>query len=139
LPATAQIVAAINAVRAQARSCGGTAFAASAPLAWNTQLAAAAQGHSDDMATQNYFSHVSLDGRQFDQRAAAAGYTGGFLAENIAAGQGTLAVTLQTWIASPGHCANLMSPDYKDVALACASKNGTTYGKYWTLMAGAAL
>jgi uncharacterized protein YkwD len=30
-----------------------------------------------------------------------------------------------------------MSPDYKDVALACASKSGTTYGMYWTLMAGA--
>jgi uncharacterized protein YkwD len=137
LPAPAQILAAINAVRAQARNCGSTSYAAAAPLAWNTQLATAAQGHSDDMASHNYFSHTSLDGRQFDRRAADAGYPGGFLAENIAAGQTTLQSTLNTWIGSPGHCANLMSPDYKDVALACASKSGTTYGMYWTLMAGA--
>ncbi len=137
LPTQAQILAAINAVRAQARSCGGTRYAAAAALAWNNQLASAAQGHSDDMASHNYFSHTSRDGREFDQRAAAAGYPGGFLAENIAAGQGNLTSALQTWTNSPGHCTNLMSPDYTDVALACASKSGSTYGTYWTLMAGA--
>jgi uncharacterized protein YkwD len=137
LPDTAQILAAINAVRASARSCGGTTYPAAAPLAWSNQLASAAQGHSDDMASHNYFSHTSLDGRAFDQRAAAAGYTGGFMAENIAAGQTSLQSTLNSWTSSPGHCANLMSPDYQDVGLACASKIGTAFGTYWTWMAGA--
>ncbi|MEY2688029.1 MAG: hypothetical protein RL375_2227 [Pseudomonadota bacterium] len=137
LPAPAQILAAVNAVRAQALNCGTKAYAAAAPLAWNAALASAAQGHSDDMASLNYFSHTSRDGRQFDQRASQAGYTGGFLAENIAAGQGSLQSALNSWVGSPGHCANLMDPDYTDVALACATRSGTTYGTYWTLMAGA--
>jgi uncharacterized protein YkwD len=106
-------------------------------MAWNTALATASQGHSDDMAAQNYFSHTSQDGRQFGQRAANAGYVGGALAENIAAGQATLQGVLDSWLGSPDHCANLMNPRYRDVALACAQRTGSDFGSYWTLMAGA--
>jgi uncharacterized protein YkwD len=137
LPDTAHLLAAINAVRTTARSCGGTAYAAAPPLVWNAQLGVAAQAHSTDMALQNYFSHTSLDGRTFGTRAAAAGYAGGALAENIAAGQMSLDAALNTWLGSPLHCANLMNSRYVDVALACASRAGSNYGMYWTLLSGA--
>jgi len=42
----ADLLAAINAARAQARSCGGTAYAATAPLAWNAKLTQAAAARS---------------------------------------------------------------------------------------------
>ncbi|MFM2069365.1 MAG: hypothetical protein RLZZ584_4274 [Pseudomonadota bacterium] len=136
-PTAAQMLAAINAVRASARNCGATAYPPAAALVWNDALAGAAQGHSDDMAQQNYLSHTSRDGREFGQRAAAAGYNGGLMAENIAAGQTTLQGVINTWLGSPDHCANLMGANYRDVALACASRSGADFGTYWTWMAGA--
>ena len=45
------------------------------PLAWNAQLAQAAQGHSQDMATNQYQSHTGSDGSTPQQRMQAAGYT----------------------------------------------------------------
>ncbi|MEY4749543.1 MAG: hypothetical protein RIQ60_1757 [Pseudomonadota bacterium] len=137
LPAMPQLLAAINALRASPRNCGSTAYPAAPPLAWNNALAQAAQAHSEDMALQNYFDHTSLDGRSFGARASAAGYAGNALAENIAAGQNSLPAAISTWLGSPGHCANLMNARYTDTALACASRAGSNYGVYWTLMAGA--
>ena len=37
-------------------------------------------------------------------------------------------------MASDGHCANLMNPNYRHVGMACASGTATSrYTKYWTL------
>ena len=46
------------------------------PLAWNADLASAAQSHSDDMATNQFQSHTGSDGSSPDQRMQNAGYTG---------------------------------------------------------------
>jgi uncharacterized protein YkwD len=40
------------------------------------------------------------------------------------------------WLASEGHCNNIMESSFNDVALACVSQPGTTYGKYWTMELG---
>ena len=73
-----QVLVLVNQRRASGATCGGTAYPAVAPLTLNLQLRDAARGHSQDMATNNYFSHTSLDGRTFDQRIRQAGYAGGF-------------------------------------------------------------
>lgn len=127
----------INAYRAQGASCGtkGT-FPAAAALAWNTALANAAYGHSKDMADNNYFSHTSQDGRTFDQRITAAGYSWHAAGENIAAGQPSVQVVVDGWMKSDGHCANIMSATFKDMGLACARNASSTYGIYWTLDLG---
>jgi uncharacterized protein YkwD len=36
------------------------------------------------------------------------------------------------WLASAGHCANLMNPVYKDFGAACVRNDATTYERYWT-------
>ena len=61
----------------------------------------------------------------------------GLQARGIAAGTATVQATLDLWISSPGHCANLMGASYKDAALACASTTTAQFGRYWTFMAGA--
>ncbi|HZV82336.1 MAG TPA: CAP domain-containing protein, partial [Geobacteraceae bacterium] len=53
-------------------------------LSWDTELHDAARGHSVDMATNNYFSHTSQDGRTFSDRIQAAGYQYSTAGENIA-------------------------------------------------------
>jgi uncharacterized protein YkwD len=123
----------INTARAQARSCGATAYAATTALAWNDQLFAAAARHSADMAVNNYFSHVGRDGRSPSDRVTAEGYTWRTTGENIAAGYGSIDTVMAGWLASPGHCANIMNTGYADVAVACVQATGATFSTYWTM------
>ncbi len=129
----------VNAARAAGGSCGSSgSFAPSAPLAWNTALAQAALVHSDDMVAGDFFSHTGSDGSSAGARASAAGYSAGTWGENIAAGQRTVAAVMQSWMASPGHCANILRASYRDIGLACVAGTGDSrYGTYWTMVLGA--
>jgi uncharacterized protein YkwD len=103
------------------------------PLVRNDNLRLSARGHSQDMAAQNYFNHVSLDGRTFTERILNAGYTGSApLAENIAAGYGTPEAVVDGWMNSAGHCAQIMSGGYRSIGIGHAYRQGSPYGRYWT-------
>jgi uncharacterized protein YkwD len=106
-----------------------------APLVENPLLAAAAQGHADDMAARGYFSHTSQDGRSFDQRIRAAGYGGGSMAENIAWGGGSLGTPrriVAAWMSSAGHRANILNGGLVDsgVGVAARTPQGGSGGTY---------
>jgi len=102
------------------------------PLAWDDSLFAAATGHSTDMAEQDYFSHESLDGRQFYERILAAGYEYNTCGENIAAGYSTPAAVMNGWMNSPGHRANILNTAFCDIGVGYAFGSASTYGHYWT-------
>jgi uncharacterized protein YkwD len=123
---------AVNAARATARYCGADYFPAVAPLAWNAQLAQAAAGHSHDMADNDYSSHTGLDGRSAKDRIDATGYVGSYWGENIYGGPGSVDAAMTGWLASAGHCANIMNSHFEDFGAACASNASSTYGNYWT-------
>lgn len=135
----AELLQRVNARRAAGATCGARgSFAPSADLVWNSALTQAATAHSQDMAAQNYFSHTSLDGRTLDQRVTATGYHWRALAENIAAGYRTIQVVVDGWMASDGHCANIMNPNLRDIGVACAPGTATNaYSNYWTMDLGA--
>jgi uncharacterized protein YkwD len=103
-----QVVVLVNQARAAA-GCG--------PVRLNAQLTAAAQAHSDDMAANGYFSHTSLDGRTFDQRIRAAGYTGGYLGENIAQGQRGAQAVHDAWMSSSGHRRNILDCNFDAIGM----------------------
>lgn len=124
-----------NAARAQARTCGATSFAAAPALTYNAQLEQAAQGHATDMATRNYFSHTSQDGRTMAQRITATGYAWRTIGENIAAGQTTPEQVVAGWLASEGHCRNIMNPGFRELGVGYAP--GGSYGHYWVQNFGA--
>lgn len=132
----AQVLQWVNALRAAGAVCGTTIYAAAAPLNWNSLLLKAASGHASDMASNNYFSHDSLDGRTVAQRISDAGYSYSAAAENIAAGDTTVQSVLTHWLNSPGHCVNMMSATYRDIGVACARSATSTYGYYWTMNLG---
>jgi uncharacterized protein YkwD len=128
-----QVLTLVNQRRGVGASCGGTPYPAVPALSMNGNLRDAARAHSQDMASQNYFSHTSLDGRTFDQRIHNAGYSGAFpLGENIAAGQSTPAAVVDAWMASPGHCTNIMSNGFRSIGVGYAFSSGSTYRSYWT-------
>lgn len=129
----------VNARRASGGSCGTRgSFSPTAALQWNGALTQAAAGHSQDMAALNYFSHTSADGHTPDQRISAAGYPWRAYGENIAAGYSTVQAAVDAWLASDGHCANIMNPGLRDIGVACVPGTGTsTYPNYWTMDLGA--
>ncbi|MBD9562717.1 CAP domain-containing protein [Pseudomonas sp. PDM09] len=131
-----KLLEAMNSARAQTRQCGTQAFAATAPLAWNATLGSAAETHSRAMANNNYFDHKDRDGRTPGDRAELAGYAGQQVGENIAAGQDTVRKVVDGWLASPGHCANLMNPQFRELGAAYAVDPKSDAGIYWTAMFG---
>jgi uncharacterized protein YkwD len=131
-----KLLAEINIARSRPHQCGTQAFAATTPLAWNATLATAAETHSRSMANNNYFDHKDRDGRTPGDRAELAGYSGQQIGENIAAGQDTVRKVVDGWVASPGHCANLMNPGFQELGAAYAVDPKSDSGIYWTAMFG---
>lgn len=60
-----------------------------------------------------------------------AGYSWKAVAENVAAGQSTAEEAVRTWLESPGHCENLMSPGYSETGIAHAINREAEKGIYW--------
>lgn len=107
-----------------------------APLTEESHLDAAAQGHSEDMAENNYFDHTDLSGGKPWDRTTAAGYTSGWVGENIAAGYGSPFQLMTGWMKSSGHCANILNSPYKEIGIGVAMMAGSKYGIYWTMVLG---
>lgn len=139
-----ELLDAINKERSKTQVCGdrGT-FPAVSPLTWNPNLYAAALEHSTDLAYSNTFSHDG-SGTEYDitgngtpskfyERVAANGYSNYYTAgENIAGGQRSLEEVMKAWMASPGHCVNIMKSTYTEVGVAIVIKNDSNYQVYWT-------
>ncbi|MGB3444348.1 MAG: CAP domain-containing protein, partial [Actinophytocola sp.] len=102
-----EIVSLVNSFRGEA-GCG--------PVTADSQLAAAAQAHAEDMSRRDYFSHDSLDGRSFDERIRNAGYPSPG-AENIARGARTAERVMQLWMDSDGHRRNILNCDLKTLGV----------------------
>ena len=92
------------------------AAAGCAPLAVDDRLVAAAQLHSEDMAANDYMDHTSLDGRSPWDRAKAQGYPNPG-AENVAKGYRTAEDVVRAWMDSPGHRANILSCDLREIGV----------------------
>ncbi len=102
-----QVVSLVNSFRADA-GCD--------PVKVDDRLTAAAQGHAEDMSENDYFSHVSQDGRTFDQRIRDAGYPSPG-AENIARGAQTAEQVMQMWMDSDGHRRNILNCDLNAIGV----------------------
>lgn len=103
-----------------------------ARLSWNEQLQQAAYIHSSHMAKYEFFSHTDLEGKEVSHRVHDQGYNWRAVGENISAGAVDVEAVMAGWLASPGHCANIMSADFTEMAAAVVTNNATYYGSYWT-------
>jgi uncharacterized protein YkwD len=96
-----------------------------APLQPNGRLEAAAQRHSDEMASDDYVEHNGLRGDTPQSRMRAAGYLYGSqlgfeIGENLGWGTlwlGTPRAIVAAWMASPGHRENILDPRYRDTGI----------------------
>jgi uncharacterized protein YkwD len=127
------ILEGVNAARAAGQVCGSQAFPPAPPLRWNEQLGEAALAHSSDMAAKRYFNHTGKDGSVVGDRARRAGYSWTRIGENIAFGSYTPQDVLAGWLASPGHCSNIMNRDFTEMGAAYAVTPEQRSGViYWT-------
>jgi uncharacterized protein YkwD len=110
----------VNLARARGRICGRERFPASNPLALSQPLLSAAAAHARDMARYGYFEHRARNGSEPKDRVRRAGYRPKLTGENIAFGPETAEEVVAGWLASPGHCANLMDPRFRDMGVAVA-------------------
>ncbi|MFL5738867.1 MAG: CAP domain-containing protein [Flavisolibacter sp.] len=113
-----RIIKLINEARAKGCTCGDTWYAAVPALGWNNQLEAAALAHSNDMMKNKYFAHTGSDASTAGMRIEDAGYTWRNYGENIGQGYKTEDEVVDGWLHSPGHCRNIMSKDFKEMAVA---------------------
>ncbi|RZL35943.1 MAG: CAP domain-containing protein [Rubrivivax sp.] len=123
---------ALNAVRAQAQSCGAAAPA----LRWHALLGASAHRHALELADRDRLDHVSASGATLRTRLREAGYAMRVSGENLAGGPVTLDEALAQWLASAGHCQNLMLADFQEFGLACVTGPGKLQ-RYWVLQLAA--
>lgn len=100
----------------QQRSANGLAT-----LALNGQLNSAAQAKANDMAAKDYWSHTSPDGSQPWDFIIAAGYSYNNAGENLAYGALTSEQTVQAWMDSPGHRANILNTKFMQVGFGFAN------------------
>lgn len=127
------ILDAVNLARASARTCGEHAYPPAPALTWSEPLTAAALAHSTDMAAKKYFSHRAPDGSMVGERATRARYSWRVVGENIAGGQTSADEVVAAWLASPGHCSNIMEPRFTDMGAAYAIRTERYPGRvYWT-------
>ena len=124
-----RVVELVNKARSEGRRCGRESFPPTAPLAAATPLQAAAQAHAGDMAAREYFAHRGSDGSEPRDRVRRAGYSPRLTGENIAFAAETAEEVVAGWLASPGHCANIMDARFRHtgVGFATARKEGHIY------------
>jgi hypothetical protein len=127
------------------------------PLKSNERLAAAAQTHSDAMATRDFIMHCDPDTRLgFAHRVGSTGYRPGLATENLEAGPESADAVMQAWMSDSGQRFNLLA-DYREIGVGYradpndfSSKRSTSqgeschadrhldgyYGHYWTQVFG---
>ena len=92
------------------------------------ELELAAQRHSDDMVARDYFEHVAPDGSSPGDRIEAAGYDWWAYGENIAVGFRTPRAVMEGWMRSPGHCRNVLGPNFTQLGVGVATVAATIGG-----------
>jgi uncharacterized protein YkwD len=122
----------VNEARAVGHQCGSEYFGPADPVTWHRRLKRAAQRHSNDMATNDFFDHMGSHGSQPSHRVSAAGYAWSTVGENIAAGFSSARAVITGWLDSPGHCANIMNPNFTQMGVARAINRDAEYETYWT-------
>jgi uncharacterized protein YkwD len=109
-------------------------------LDWDNSLAANARVKSDDMLTNNYFSHTSPDGKtlkdRFQDEKPASIRNISRVGENIyMAARLDFSTDIKTqarlivdgWMTSPGHRRNILDPNYTHLGVGVSAKDKMCY------------
>ena len=99
------------------------------PLRLNDELMAGAKIRAEEIT--RHFSHDRPDGKSCFTVLRNRNRT---LGENIAAGNATPEAVVDQWMHAPGHRANILNKDFKELGVGYYYKKGSEYGHYWIQM-----
>lgn len=105
-----------------------------AALTVNQQLMNAAQGHSLDMACNDFLEHSGSDGTWVGNRLDNAGYTNSYYLEVIAIGLPQDA--MNQWKNDPTHWDTIINSRVKEIGVGYVYNKFSSYGGYWTVDMG---
>lgn len=100
-----------------------------AKLTFSNSLRDLARAHSDDMFKRGYFSHYTPEGLSPFDRMEKAHITYEYAGENLALAPST-PLAMQGLMNSPGHRANILSPNFHQVGIGVI--DGGIYGMMFT-------
>jgi len=98
------------------------------PLTLSASLTASTQIRAEEICTE--LSHTRPNGTPWYTVNSLA------MAENIAAGQGSVPAAFNAWMNSAGHKANIMNPSYRTVGVAGYYCPSGSYKFYWAQLFG---
>ncbi len=128
-----EIIQLVNEQRAKGADCHTKGmFKAAPPVALNELLRCAARNQSVDMDTRKFFDHENPDHQHPWDRMTEAGYDYVWAGENIAEGYITPEAVMLAWMASDGHCANIMKADFTEIGVGYFARDAP----YWTQVFG---
>jgi uncharacterized protein YkwD len=91
----------------------------------NSRLDRAAQRWTNTMVRHDAFAH----GSNFASRISAVGFHWSAAGENIATGFQTPRSVVNAWMASAGHCRNILAPNFADVGTGIVALASSRYGR----------
>ncbi|MBI5945381.1 MAG: hypothetical protein HY864_13520 [Chloroflexi bacterium] len=103
-------------------------------LSVNSQLTAAAQGHSADMACNNFLGHTGSDGSYINDRLLRAGFTSFSFSEIIAIG--TPQNAMSQWQADAPHWDTVLDLGMTEIGVGYAYFASSDFGGYITVDMG---
>ncbi|HSX47376.1 MAG TPA: CAP domain-containing protein, partial [Patescibacteria group bacterium] len=92
-------------------------------LRFNGLLNSAAQAKAEDLASNNYWAHISTTGKTPWNFITNSGYYYQKAGENLAYGFGSANDVVQAWLNSPEHKDNMLNKDFEDVGFGIAESN----------------
>ena len=99
----------------------------------------AAQKQTIDMACNGFVGHTGTDGSDLGGRLDLFGYFWMVAGENVAAGYANPAAMVAGWMASSGHRANMLDPEFTEAGVGYIYHASDSLGQrhYWTMDFGA--
>lgn len=79
------------------------------------------------MAKRGYFDHVNSKGQDAVDRIEDERYKWIAVGENIYLGPDDALSLMKGWLASSGHCRNILAQQYRDFGFGIAQNRGRTY------------
>jgi uncharacterized protein YkwD len=113
-----RVLALVNEARAHQRRCGRKKMSATHALTLSPTLTKAAAVQAADQAAHNFMGHRGTDGSEVGVRVTRTGYRWSSVGENVAAGQPDADTVVKAWLDSPGHCENIMGPQFREMGVA---------------------
>ena len=127
-PDAVEVLAEVNRVRA----AHGLA-----PVAADPALMDAAADYAAELTHREDFGHIGRDGSTPPTRAQKAGYEGGDVAENLAAGYSDADAAVEAWMQSPSHRSVILKENATVAGVAREDAPDTEYKSYWTMLLAA--